>query len=589
MSIARSSRNRSYRPKTSTRYSAQTIGGQRQRRELKPEKCKFLKPKSPKSSKGSKSSDDDDDDDRIRRRRRVATVSKVSIGVPNSEFVQQEVTKVYYDAQVKLKDPPPPPPVLNSAPSKGKGKAPKGFEWDYGEANGKPNPDYDYVLCEYPSYQPSVSPSPSQVPSISPTALPSVAPSMNPSQGPTLSHAPSVSMMPSQSAVPSQTPTMTFSPGCDIPLNEVYNEAGFTDVIAPGPTSLPNVQGGIYEYQLVYQVNADANEILMDLDEVLNEKLRDLLIWCGKKSGRRLLASSDNIRELMEQQNDEFIIDSISMNGVDTEATNRKCSAKTTVPQGHTCKVFQGDYTLYVRNDRTFSNEAIWTHVNNIIMELMNNGLELTNVYDIIFGGAEAIGEEEGPITLAAGQRGDQPAADQKVSPLGGTIMGLGVLVTLLFLFAATRKREHYNMERVEQIYDDDESLFDKSIGQGTDVMSNGSRARVLGDDDDSAFLDSDDIVADIQMAERHRLYGMGLRGSRLGPQENDLGGSGEAINVHNCTSATCPICSSKKRPIFVNTDLSAEGTEMYTPTYSDTVNMDMANRRYMSPDTIEM
>lgn len=563
----------SYRPQTSTR-SKTSGSSQRRAQLLKPEKCKFKKFKSVKSGKGSKS-----DDETSRRRRRLSSTGAASGTLPNTKFVLQEVTKVYYDAQVPL-----PQPL--SSPSKGKGSSPKlKFDWHYGEDGDEPNPAYDYVECDYPSVQPSTSPSPSQVPSITPTNVPSDSPSMEPSYKPSVSHAPSVSQMPSQSAVPSQTPSMAFSLGCDIPLKDVFDDSSVTTEI--DPYSGTGDIGGYYEYQLVFSKMGVEKDILGEVDNALNAKLRDLLIWCGNKKVPK--APKSRKRLLMEKQNENFIIDSISMNGLDKEVKNKKCSASTAVASDQQCKVFKGDYTLYVRKDRDLTKEAAWAHVNSLILDIMIDlENEIPDVVDIIYGGAEVVGPNDGPITLAAGQRGDNQPVDEKVSPLGGTIMGLGILITLLFLFAATRKREHYTMERVEQVYDDDESLFDKSIGQGTDVMSNGSRAYVVGDDD-SAYMDSDDIVADIQMAEKHRLYGMGVRGTRLGPRENDLGGSGEAVNVHKCTSATCQICASRNRPIFVNSELSFEENELFTPTYSDTVDMDMANRHYMSPDTVEM
>mmetsp|Transcript_10835 Transcript_10835/g.20269 ORF Transcript_10835/g.20269 Transcript_10835/m.20269 type:complete len:597 (+) Transcript_10835:504-2294(+) len=566
VSIARPA-HLSYRPKTSTR-SKRNSYSQRRVQLVKPEKCKFKKFKSPKSGKGSKS-----DDDAAGRRRRIASIGSAPRTLQNSKFVMQEATTVYYDAQVPLIQP-------LSSPSKGKGSSPsKGksskanYYWHYGEDGDKPDSDYDYVECDYPSVQPSVSPSPSQIPSDTPTNVPSISPSMAPSYKPSVSQAPSVSMAPSKSAIPSQTPSRAFSAGCDPDLVDTNDLDEITG------------DGSLYEYQMVFSESANESEMVAKFDKFLDAQLRDMLFWCGDKNVDTRKKSRR--RSLVENEIENIVIDDISMNGKDIEQTNKKCSTSTLVASNQKCKVFQGDYTLYVKDDRGVTNTHLWSNVNSMIRVIMSNVQEddIPDVVKVIFGGVE---DADGPITLAAGQRGDGQPITERVSPLGGTIMGLGVLITLLFLFAATRKREHYRMERVEQIYDDDDSLFGKSIGQATDVMSSGSRARVVGDDD-SLFMDSDDIVADIQMAEKHRLYGMGVRGTRLGPRENDLGGSGEAINVHKCTSATCQICASRNRPIFVNSELSFEENELFTPTYSDTVDMDMANRHYMSPDTVEM
>lgn len=586
-----STNKRPSRPQTSTRRKTQTLplkdgpppppkdGSPPPPKDLlaepKPTRCKILKP----TSKGGV-------------RRRTNTITYV-----DEDFVEQEVQRIYVDGLKDPNAPQPPKPSPDKMPSKGgKGTpAPPGFKWyHFGSEDGKPDPDYDYIECDFPSVTPSISPMPSQKPSPSPSS------------------SPTLSMKPTATSKPSDAPSMAFSPGCD---SDYYIPANSVVVYGPGEGRLEDREtAGKYWYQLVINPLGQQNEgqLLEEIDNKLTNLLRDELIWCGKTK-----KSSDSPftfeftpgqRRLMETYNSEFIVDGISLNKVDTEVTSYACSKDTTnnMGNGAICKVFEGDFTTYMRKigDDSFrhSNEAVWGHVLLKIQKVFQDGFtdDIYGADKIIFGGAEE--KSEAPDRFVSGANKEVFEKLGTVSATGGIVIAVGSMLVLLVIFAATRKREHYRVKRVEQVFEDDESLFGKSVANGTDLMSNGSGAwrkergaHVMGEDD-SVFseMDGDDIIADIRMAERSRLYGMGSRG-KLGPQENDLGATGDALNVHSCTSATCPICTGSGSPTFVTSNILSPIEEVPTPMsyssqgYDNTIDVDMAERDYQVSDTIEM
>jgi len=570
----------SNRPRTSTRYKRSS--DRRRQAAALDEKCKYLLPK---AGKGKGSSV------RARAVRRGAAVPQA--------FVQQEVETVYFDT----------PTVTTRKGKSGKG-APKGFEWIYGDDGKKPNPAYDYIECEAPSAQPSTSTSPSERPSNRPTTSPSDSPSSFPSITPSISHQPSVSQQPSLSVMPSSGPTIAGSPGCA--ALEKNSLAVYKDASTTVEFTYDDDAG--YQFQMIYSTSESEDELLIDVNDLLQEFLSGALIFCPGSDSRRQMSAFSS-RALMADYNPDVVIDGISMNGPDTEVTTKECDDETQRNMDSNtsiCKVFYGDFTAYVRKDESSGDartgeEVVRKHIISKIESAMTAGFAdaVPGVVKTVYGGGlEKM--SNGEVSGLGRNAPDDSSGKEHISLTGGFIMGLGVMATLIFLFAATRKREHHKLQRVEELLDDDESIFGKSGGRGTDTMSNGSSnwkyergAHVLGEDDSVySGLDGDDIVNDIKNAERHRLYGMGSHRTHLGPQEDNLGARGESLDVHNCTSATCPICTRAESPRFVNSDLLSPVQEVSpkrevasprTPSYSNTVDVDMAERHYMSPDTVEM
>ena len=504
------------------------------------------------------------------------------------------------------------------------------------------DPNVDYVGCVYPSTQPSTSPSPttshapstsvspssrpstSVVPSTSPSALPSLSPSTSPSNQPSdlpslgpssspsaipsLSHSPSVSHQPSFSAAPSGSPSVAKAFACD----------GADAAVAPGVRAVDsNATEPSWDlvYSMVTMDNADPNAVAELVDNFILEQVLGLVLDCPDPAPDHDHAPHRRLQEGSCGLDPDVIIDGISLNELDYVVSTKECSSAMveSLISGSKCQVYAGDFTVYVRDSSGVTDDQAKEKVLKAIKKILDgdecNGDATTRFIDdndeIVaikfdigqdandelagFAGAESV-----PVGVAV---------VGGVSAMGGVLIATGSIITLLFVFAASRKRKHHRLQRVEQVIEDDESIFGKSFDHGTDIASNGSNAwrqergaHILGEDDsvNSVDFDGDDIMGDLKMAESRRLYGMGSRGNPLGPQENDLGRRGDSLNVHSCTSATCPICTRSDQPTFINSDLLSpieedSREEATTPCYSDTVDMDVTERLYKSPDTVQL
>jgi hypothetical protein len=561
---------------------------------LKETRCKFLKP----SGKGAAKPLEN-----TAARRRRARSRKLA--APDVQFQEQLAEKVFIDVKIVA-------PAATNPPGKGKGTPPPpGMKWDYG-SDGKDS-NFNYEFCETPSAQPSLSPRPSAKPSLSPSRRPSNQPSPSPSSTPSISHQPTISMQPSVSAKPSNSPTMSYSDGCDNLENGGYKGDNTTSIFKyePGQGQGNVPEYGVYEYQLVTSrsaTSADMDTILADIDDTLQGILVDKLIWCGKTR-----------RRLMEAADPHNVIDGIDLEGIDDLDSGKECTLSRDIPKEYKCEVYKGKFTIWARtNYQLYINERVLEEIMKEMTGFIADdgarqdlSTKIANVLYIEYGGGKQV--TTNPNGIVAGAEDPKVGGAQNVSAMGVAIASGFAFVAFLFVFAAVRKRKHHKLSTVEEVVEDDQSLFGKSA-KGTDLMSNGSNhwrnqrgAHVLGEEDSvySVDFDSDDIVADIRVAESSRLYGMGIS-RQLGPQEDNLGGKGDALNVHTCTSATCPICNGTQSPTFVDThtgnilspieEVSAsreEGTPAnvhrpITPSYSDTVDMDMAERNYQSPDTVE-
>ena len=147
---------------------------------------------------------------------------------------------------------------------------------------------------------------------------------------------------------------------------------------------------------------------------------------------------------------------------------------------------------------------------------------------------------------------------------MGYSLIMVGSVITLLFIFAATRKKNHHRTERMEELYEEEQDLFGKGIGlddmdNETDLMSTGSfrhgrNVQILGDE--------------------HSQYGLGRYN---GPETSRLGQRGDSLDVHKCTSATCPICTQRlKDPTFVKSlfPIELSGAKPRCYAVPDTVDM---------------
>jgi hypothetical protein len=538
---------------------------------------------------------------------------------PEKEFIDAKIaepaaTNPPPPRKGKGKEAPPPPrlkpekefidakiaePAATNPPPPGKGKEappPPGFKWYY--PDGK-DPNVVYELCE-PSRRPTNQPSPS----------PSITSSIS------LQTTISMPQEPSVSAKPTNSPSYHLSPGCKSSENggdkdEMTNTTVRFDPVEGKGRNDPDF--GVYEYQLVYfdsEIDGAMMTILTDIDDTLQAILEDKLIWCGQTSTRRRLVEAADLHDI--------VIDRIDIIGIDTLVREKKCPESTVIPSGYKCAVYKGNFTVWGRSSANATQMELNSKVLLEVMQQMKGFTEdgvrqkylankIDHVHDIKYGGTVQATDNLNNGTIVTGANEDPT----KVGGVAAIASGLA-FVAFLFAFAAVRKREHHKLSAVEEDVEDNQSLFGK-MSNGSNHWRNQRDAHVLGEEDsvDSVDFDSDDIVADIRVAESSsRLYGMGIS-RQLGLQEDNLGGKGDALNVHTCTSATCPICNGTQSPTFVDThtgtnilspieEVSAstreEGTpanvqrpitQLITPSYSDTV-VDMTERNYQSSDTVE-
>jgi len=414
---------------------------------------------------------------------------------------------------------------------------------------------------------------------------------------------------------------MPFSPICDDPFNEESNST------APGYTTNTMVEGE-FSFEMVYTMGADLDEIEEAVDRALLTDLISEHVWCGKNyeldDARRLDSYSsmaithpgevlgfgiqtksrshdiDNVSNRRRQ----LLIDNVNMDGGNNIVSNDCQELSPSADDGTDCKIFNTQYTIYIRDDSDMEKEDAEEQVQDTIRDGMNPTMEdniasqVDNVDEMYFHGSEykardnTIGKGEGVDGVKAG-----------ISGAGIAFISIGSMLTIVAVYAATRQKERHRYKRSVEFVEDDESLFAKGRGiplyddddNNTDLMSRD--AHVLGESDSQYSVDS-------------QLYPF-ERDPGLGPDEDALGRTGSKLNVHHCTSATCQICSSKSRngPTFVSSSFPlsmpededaddyekgdyviTDTVDLDQVTYSDTLDMSYARpRSYHAPNTIEM
>jgi hypothetical protein len=441
------------------------------------------------------------------------------------------------------------------------------------------------VPSSKPSFKPTTSSAPSSFPTQQPSDNPSMVPSTYPSLSPTISHQPSTTQQPSASTIPSTMPSEAYSPWC----NSI--DIGVTDEV---PTTAYVVEG-TYAYEMEYENTMNLSEILEEVDNAILQDLIKDHIWCGNKNqaerSRSLglatlkpghvigVKTKTNIRNNRRS----LLIDGISLDETDVVASSQ--CRKISPGEPSSCQIFDGSYTLYLREHHTLSERQAKDDVLRTIKSGMDTNEEnniahrVKGVEDFYYLGEE-YDENDSSIVGQNGEiNGLESIVSSSLSALGVLIISLGSVVTILFVYAATRKKDRYKLKRMEEFFEEEESLFGKGgiglddLDTEIDLMStdSGKRTRnieILGDEHSRYSSNPHDTD----------IYAMG---GALRQNRNGLGRRDNAVNVHKCTSATCHICSHNLiDPTFVRS------------IYPDTVDMNMANakeRNYSVPDTVEM
>ena len=232
-----------------------------------------------------------------------------------------------------------------------------------------------------PSTLPTFSPSaePSSKPTGAPSGIPSLSPIAQPSMSPSISHMPSVSMEPTISAIPTPSPSFAFSPWCDSLSN---------DNSAPPPQTTYQIEG-TYVYEILYQNSGNITTILQNLDKRILQELINDHVWCGNNTQTRRSRSLSlaflkpghvvglevrtNRQSRSEQRSRSLLIDGISLDGADTINTN-SCSELTSSTSATTCEVYDGSYTLYLRESSELNTGEAKDNVLETIRTGMNSG-----------------------------------------------------------------------------------------------------------------------------------------------------------------------------------------------------------------------
>ena len=318
--------------------------------------------------------------------------------------------------------------------------------------------------------------------------------------------------------------------------------------------------------------SANITEVLKNLDDSILASLIKDHVWCGKQTStsRSLslgVAEKDAIVAIRGRASNQgewrsLLIDGVSLGGVDT-ANSNNCAELSPSSTESSCDVFDGTYTLYVRETSLMSNSEADLKVLNTIKDGMNGTSGTlkdsdSNIESLYYHG-ETFSDGTTLQSPDVFSGINQPEASAPMSALGIGLLAFSSVITLLFIFAATRRQERHRVTRMEEILEEDGLLFGKGIGldaleNETDLMSN---VHIVGDEDN----DSE--------------YSIGRNDLKL----HGLNKRSDAVNVHKCTSATCQICSPKLiDPTFVRS------------IYPESAQLTNAkSRNYSAPDTIEM
>lgn len=385
----------------------------------------------------------------------------------------------------------------------------------------------------------------------------------SPSASPSISQKPSVSLEPTITSSPTTQPSLAFSPWCqDIENGDLTNVPQTSNVVT-----------GNYIYEMVYKNSANLVDVLEALDKSVLEDLIADHVWCGETRNRRSLALASvkpghvlGIKTTSVKRSERrLVMDGVSLDGTDT-ANSNTCAALKSGP-GATCGVFDGSFTIYLRDNSDLSHQEAKDNV----LRTIRDGMDTAKGGTLVSRNEDIDKLYYHGDTFTGAGLGVPALAEKLSNPVYTTLSGMGIfvvaagsIVTLMFIFAATRRRERYKLRRDVQVIEEDAFLFGDGKGIGlddvdrdTDIMSADRNALILGDDD--------------SQYSGENIYGYGDRRSR-NLTESD------AVNVHKCTSATCEICSRNRQidPMFVKS------------MYPDVSIMSQAKKRdYSTPDTI--
>ena len=469
---------------------------------------------------------------------------------------------------------------------------------------------YAYDECEMPSMSPSMSMQPSLSPSPKPSRTPSSSPSYEPSHTPTISNEPTISFQPSLSHVPSNSMIPSSDPTYNPEFCDAYKDDGTV-----------KVSGYAVEGEFTYEmVSSDPRVSFDDFDDLLNETNRllghflTLELVCREETGSeedQVLVQSTlkedaffhyGGRRGLKLQNEGIISNQFpgsskrSLQFIDgVEPIVGKVIGKCTAPEkDQRCDQIEGNYLAYLREtDQALTPIEAQTLVLETLEQIVESGdiqgeVSMTDIVKLAWGKgsiASMYPEAQPPQSLSIGEN----PVTRRITSTGISVIAAASVITVVFVYAATRKMKSSEIKTIENLIDDDASQFSARgyLSEHTDIMSTSSSqkwrhdrdAHIVGEDD-SVFSDTNNIIQDLATFENGQL------------SKSNLGGYTDALNVHSCTSATCAICREKRRnPTFCRVDILnpvveiEEGERGVEASIYDV--MGLEPRSYQAPDTV--
>lgn len=468
---------------------------------------------------------------------------------------------------------------------------------------------YRYGECEMPSMTPSVSLQPSSTPSLRPSGSPTGSPTLHPSSSPSISHEPTLSHQPSISNMPSNSMIPSASPSYDPKFCNAYKGDGTV-------TTTDYEVEGTFLYEMVtlntLQFFADFEELLKETNRLLGHLLT-LKLVCREESGSEADQSfahsgqeedvffhSDGSRGLKAQSKGIMLNQSPGntkrslefVDGVEPIVGDVIDQCNPPKEDEQQCDLIEGNYRAYLRIENSLTREAAAELILSTLEEIVLSGdiLGMDDMGDIVqlaWGkGSIASMNPQQPISISLGE---EPVNRPMITPTGISVIAAASVITIVFVYAASRKMKTSEIKTTENLIDDDASQLTSRgfLSEHTDNMSTSSSqkwrqdrdAHIVGEDD-SVFSGTDNIIQDLVMFENGQL------------SKNNLGGRADALNVHSCTSATCNICRQKRNnPKFCRVDALSpvveieEGGRAVEASIYDM--MDLEPRSYQAPNTV--
>lgn len=437
----------------------------------------------------------------------------------------------------------------------------------------------------HPTQRPSQSPTatvlPSTVPTQSPTTIPpSSIPTVPPTEFPTVSPSSSPAPSDSPTGMPSATPSVSNEPTL---ITFVTDDSdGLVSLCeATPPTGTVEEQRLVFQYNLYVTEGSDPDAALSQTEESLHYGMARNFLLCEFD-----VAASYYIVSVVSKPDDTISDEACDVSNDPSPPVDSDCHL-VTAELSMLALFPPSRRQLRQLQQSTIASPDVLDDSATFLRDSMAGGdYNDGDVVQVAFQGFLNV-EQDGVPTPPASDPGTanvagitdgdtiQSNANGSNVALGSAVVGLAALCLMVATVISVRyrnnRREAYlkHLENMSQV--SDLSLGDEQLEKGVTPLGDGRVNLVntdLGtdDDDDDEFeaieVDSlEEIIRELQDEERAH------------------------IDVHQCSSATCPICRSREvRPTFI---AASYGPEVIADLKGGSLISDSGQRSYQSPDTI--